>query len=245
MLTDTEKRRYRRHIMLPEIGETGQEKLKSASVLVVGAGGLGAPVLQYLTAAGIGKLGIIDFDVVSEDNLHRQVLYGSQDLGKLKTIIAAQRLTLINPLTEQEIINVKLTSENADKFISAYDIIVDATDNFETRYLINDTCILKGKPWVFGSVYKYEGQVTVFNYKGGPSLRSIYPHLTDKVNVPDPNEAGLIGILPGIIGSFQTSEVIKMITGLGEVLSGKLLLYNILNHCVDFVNFQKNPPLTN
>ncbi len=241
MLTDAEKRRYRRHIMLPEVGEKGQELFKKSSVLVIGAGGLGAPVLQYLTAAGIGKIGIIDYDTVNEDNLHRQVLYGGHDLGKLKTIIASQRLAVLNPLTEHIVINLKLHAENASKIISGYDIIVDATDNFETRYLINDVCKLAKKPWVYGSVYKYEGQVTVFNYNDGPTLRCLYPNVKDGMNIPDPDETGLIGVLPGIIGSFQTIEVIKLITGLGEILSGKLLIYNILDHTIDFVSFNKTP----
>ena len=239
MLTDAEKRRYNRHIMLPEVGEEGQVKLKNASVLVVGAGGLGAPVLQYLTAAGIGKIGILDYDTVNEDNLHRQVLYGGQDLGKLKTIIASQRLTVLNPLTEHVIINIKLNQENAANVISDYTVIVDATDNFQTRYIINDACIKVGKTWVYGSIYKYEGQVSVFNYQGGPTLRDLYAHLKDKENVPDPSKAGLFGILPGIIGSLQAAEVIKIVTGIGIILSGKLIIYNMLDNTMNMVSFSK------
>ena len=239
MLTDAEKRRYRRHIMLPEVGEAGQEKIKNSSVLVVGAGGLGAPVLQYLTAAGIGRIGIVDYDTVNEDNLHRQVLYGGHDLGKLKTIIASQRLEVLNPLTEHSVINIKLTSENALSFISEYQIIVDATDNFHTRYIIDEACVKTGKPWVFGSIYKFEGQVSVFNYLKGPTLNEIYSDLQDRINVPDPSENGLFGVLPGIIGSIQAAEVIKMITGTGEVLSGKLLIYNMNDHSMYFVNFKR------
>lgn len=239
MLTDAEKRRYNRHIMLPEVGEEGQVKLKNSSVLVVGAGGLGAPVLQYLTAAGIGKIGILDYDTVNEDNLHRQVLYGGQDLGKLKTIIASQRLTVLNPLTEHVMINIKLNQENAAEVISDYTVIVDATDNFQTRYLINDVCLKAGKPWVYGSIYKYEGQVSVFNYQGGPTLRDLYDQLKDKENVPDPSKAGLFGILPGIIGSLQAAEVIKIITEIGIILSGKLIIYNMLDNTMNTVSFSK------
>jgi sulfur-carrier protein adenylyltransferase/sulfurtransferase len=239
MLTDAEKRRYNRHIMLPEVGEEGQVKLKDSSVLVVGAGGLGAPVLQYLTAAGIGKIGILDYDTVNEDNLHRQVLYGGQDLGKLKTIIASQRLTVLNPLTEHVMINIKLNQENAAEVISDYTVIVDATDNFQTRYLINDVCLKVGKPWVYGSIYKYEGQVSVFNYQGGPTLRDLYDQLKDKENVPDPSKAGLFGILPGIIGSLQAAEVIKIITEIGIILSGKLIIYNMLDNTMNTVSFSK------
>ncbi len=242
MLTDPEKRRYRRHIMLSEIGEAGQEKLKAAKVLVVGAGGLGAPVLQYLTAAGIGKIGIMDNDIVNEDNLHRQILYGGHDLGKLKTIIARQRLEVLNPFVEHEIINVRLKAENALDIIDRFDLVIDGTDNFSTRYLIDDACFILKKPWVFGSVYKYEGQVSTFNYRNGPTLGSLYPELKDD-DVPDPSQQGLFGVLPGIIGSFQATEVLKILIGSGETLSGKLIIYNMLDHSTHLVHFDKNPDL--
>lgn len=238
MLSEAEKRRYNRHIILPEVGKSGQEKLKNARILVVGTGGLGAPVLQYLTAAGVGTIAMMDDDVVNEDNLHRQILYGSHDLGKLKTIIAKERLTVLNTMVKHKIINTRLQKENALEFISEYDLVVDATDNFSTRYLINDACILLKKPWVFGSVYKYEGQVSVFNYQQGPSLRCIYENIEDKKNVVDPKNVGLFGILPGIIGSFQASEVIKIITGIGSVLSGKILQFNMINNNFDIINFE-------
>ena len=237
MLSEAEKRRYRRHIMLDNVGEEGQLKLKNARVLVVGAGGLGAPVLQYLAAAGVGHLAIMDDDIVTEDNLHRQILYGGHDLGKLKTIIARQKLKTLNPLTHFELINIRLGRENAMNLIEKYDLIIDATDNFSTRYLINDACIIQDKPWIYGSVWKSEGQVSVFNYRQGPTLRCLFPHLEDHSHVPAPPESGLFGILPGITGSFQANEAIKLITGTGEVLSGKLLLLNILNNQTEMIHF--------
>ena len=243
MLSDAEKRRYRRHIMLENVGEEGQIKLKNARILVVGAGGLGAPVLQYLTASGIGSLAIMDYDVVNEDNLHRQILYGGHDLGKLKTIIARQKLSTLNPLVHFELLNIRLTKDNALNIIKNYDLVIDATDNLSTRYLINDACLILGKPWIYGSVWKFDGQVSVFNYQEGPTLRCLYEHLQDNVHVPPPSGSGLLGILPGIVGSFQANEAIKIITGIGEVLSGKLLLLNILNnktHIIEFPMIDKN-----
>jgi adenylyltransferase/sulfurtransferase len=237
MLNDAEKRRYRRHIMLNNIGEEGQLKLKNARVLVVGAGGLGAPVLQYLTAAGVGSIAIMDDDIVNEDNLHRQILYGGHDLGKLKTIIARQKLQTLNPLVNYELINLRLKKENALHIITKYDLVIDATDNFATRYLINDACILLDKPWVYASVWKFEGQVSVFNYKNGPTLRCLFKYIEDSRHVMPPAESGLFGILPGITGSFQANEAIKIITGTGEVLSGKVLLLNILKTQIDMIEF--------
>jgi len=240
MLSDAEKRRYKRHIILPEIGEAGQEKLKSAKVLVVGAGGLGAPVLQYLTAAGLGTIAIMDDEIVNEDNLHRQILYGGHDLGKLKTIISKQRLNALNPFVNHQIFNIRLKPENAIDFVSQYDIVVDATDNISSRYLINDACIITGKPWVYGELKKYEGYVSTFNYQNGPSLRCINSGKPE----PDVSEIilkGLFGVLPGIIGSLQAAEVIKIITGLGSPLIGKLLIYNMLNHIIKTVLFEKKP----
>ena len=239
MLTEAEKRRYNRHIMLPEVGEEGQEKLKRSKVLVVGAGGLGAPNLQYLTAAGIGELSIMDDDLVNEDNLHRQILYGGHDLGKLKTIIAKERLNTLNPFIKHHVINIRLNSGNALRVIKEYDLVIDATDNFSTRYLINDACIILGKPWIYGSVYQYEGEVSVFNYKNGPSIRCLFEHVEDKKNIPNPADSGLFGILPGIIGSFQANEAIKVITGIGEALSGKLLYFNTLNNNSRLISFPR------
>jgi molybdopterin/thiamine biosynthesis adenylyltransferase len=238
MLTEPEKRRYNRHIMLPDIGQEGQEKLKKAKVLVVGTGGLGSPVLQYLTAAGVGTLALMDDDLVSEDNLHRQILYGGHDLGKLKTIIAKQKLNSLNPFVKHEVLNVRLKKENALDFISKYDLVIDATDNYSTRYLINDACIIKNKPWIFGAVYNWEGQVSVFNYKNGPTLRCIFPDIEEGKNIIEPSKTGLFGILPGVIGSFQAVEAIKIITGTGDVLSGTLINYNLLTNDFQKIKFK-------
>lgn len=240
MLSDAEKRRYNRHIMLPEIGETGQEKLKNSKVVVVGAGGLGAPILQYLTAAGVGKIALMDDDTVSEDNLHRQILYGGNDLGRLKTIIAKEKLTTLNPLVYHEILNVRLSIKNAVDLISNYDLVIDATDNYSTRYLINDACIILNRPWIFGSVFMWEGQVSVFNYKNGPTLRSIFPDIKEGTNAPDPVKSGLFGVIPGIIGSFQAAEAIKIITGVGEPLSGKLLQFNLMTNDLQLIDFKSS-----
>ncbi len=237
MLTDAEKRRYRRHIMLEDIGEEGQEKLKNAKILVVGAGGLGAPVLQYLSAAGVGKIAIMDDDIVNEDNLHRQILYGGHDLGKLKTIIARDKLKQLNPLVNFDLMNIRLTVSNALKIIEDFDLVIDATDNFSTRYLINDACLILNKPWVFGSVYKFEGQMSVFNYDKGQTLNCLFHNVRDKQNVADPANSGLFGVVPGIIGSFQASEAIKIITGIGEVLCGKVLLFDFLTNKTELVEF--------
>ena len=239
MLTDAEKRRYKCHIMLPEVGEVGQEKLKSAKVLVVGAGGLGAPVLQYLTAAGIGTIAILDDDIVNEDNLHRQILYGGHDLGKLKTIISKQRLNALNPLVSHEIFNIHLKPENALDFISRYDIIVDTADNQACSYLINDACIISRKPWVYGALRKFEGHVSTFNHLNGPSLRCAFPENHEN-NAQHPSQTGLFGVLPGIIGSLQAVEVIKIITGIGSTLSGNLIIYNMLSHHISNMFFEKN-----
>ena len=230
-LTPREKRRYGKQIMIPEIGIAGQEKLRDASVLVVGAGGLGCPVLIYLAAAGVGKIGIVEFDVVDETNLQRQILYSSGDLGKLKSIIAKDRLVDFNPLITFKVINLKLDKTNSANILRDYDVIVDATDNLEARYAINDACILLNKPMVHGAIYKFEGQVTVFNYKGGPDYRKYNPEVqgSDSKN-PDPADVGLMGVLPGITGTYMANEVIKLITETGTILNGKLLIFNILHN---------------
>ncbi len=230
-LTSREKRRYGKQIMIPEIGIAGQEKLKNASVLVVGAGGLGCPVLLYLTAAGVGKIGIVEFDVVDETNLQRQILYGSRDLGKLKSIIAKDRLEEINPLITLKVINLKLDNTNSTDIFRDYDVIVDATDNLKARYAINDACILMKKPMVHGAIYKFEGQVTVFNYKGGPDYRKYNPELQgDASKNPQPSDVGLMGVLPGITGMYMANEVIKLITETGTILNGNLLIFNTLHN---------------
>jgi len=230
-LTQREIRRYSRQVMIPEIGVEGQEKLKLAKVIVIGAGGLGCPVLQYLTAAGVGKMGILEFDKVDESNLQRQVLYGTSDVGKLKSIIAKDRLEHLNSYGEFEIINIRLESSNALKTLGDYDVIVDATDNIETRYIINDASIILNKPMIHGAIYKFEGIISVFNYKGGPTYRCYNPSGTDPANKnPAASHVGLLGVLPGVTGTFMANEVIKVITGVGEVLSGKVLHINIYNN---------------
>ncbi|MBP0904878.1 molybdopterin-synthase adenylyltransferase MoeB [Mariniflexile gromovii] len=221
--------RYNRHIILSEIGQTGQEKLLNAKVLVVGAGGLGCPVLQYLAAAGIGTLGIIDFDVVETSNLQRQVLFGTSCLGQNKAEAAKKRLEDLNDEISIIAYPEKLTYQNAIDLFKQFDIIVDGSDNFETRYLVNDACIITNKPLVFAAIYKFEGQVSVFNYENGPSYRCLFPNSPKKDAVPNCSEMGVLGVLPGIVGSMQANEVLKIILGIGNVLSGKLLCYNALN----------------
>ena len=230
ILTPREIRRYSKQIMIPEIGIKGQEKLRQAKVLVVGAGGLGCPVLQYLTAAGVGKIGIAEFDMVDESNLQRQVLYGSDDVGKLKSIIAKNRLEHLNSLVEFEIFNLRFDASNSLNILKNFDIIVDATDNFDARYIINDSCVILNKPMVHGSIYKYEGMISVFNFKGGSTYRCYNPGKDRKFKNPLPAQVGLFGVLPGITGTYMANEVIKIITGTGEILSGRVLLFNILKN---------------
>ena len=220
--------RYNRHIILSEIGQKGQDKLSNAKVLVVGAGGLGCPVLQYLTAAGIGTIGIIDFDIVTESNLQRQVLFGTSSLGQNKALAAKQRLQDLNNTIKINAFSEKLTHKNALVFFKNYDVIVDGTDNFATRYLINDASVITNKPLVYGAIYKFEGQVSVFNYQNGPSYRCLFPIPPKEGAIPNCSEIGVLGVLPGIIGSMQANEVLKIILSLGNVLSGKLLCYNAL-----------------
>lgn len=238
-LSPREIRRYSKQIMIPEIGIKGQEMLKQAKVLVVGAGGLGCPVLQYLTVAGVGKISVIEYDMVDESNLQRQVLYGSSDVGKLKSIIAKNRLEHLNSLCEFGIINIRLNASNALNVLKDFDVIVDATDNLETRYIINDSCVILNKPMVHGAIYKHEGIVSVFNYKGGPTYRCFNPMLgKDKYKNPLPADVGLFGVLPGIMGTYMANEVIKIITETGEVLAGKILLINISKNI--FYSFSVN-----
>ncbi len=226
-LSNKEYRRYQRQIILPEIGEEGQQKLKGSRVLVIGVGGLGTPILQYLSAGGVGHIGIVDFDMVVESNLQRQILFGVNDLGKLKSIIAKKRLSVLNPDIEFEIYNLKLSTENALRIIENYDLVFDATDNFSTRYLINDACVILGKPWVYGAISTFEGQVSVFNYKDGPTFRCLYPEAPTEGSYRTASDSGLLGVLPGMIGCYQASEAIKILTGYGDPLSGKLLIVNI------------------
>jgi sulfur-carrier protein adenylyltransferase/sulfurtransferase len=240
MLSDSEKYRYSRHLLLDKVGEEGQLKLKAAKVLVIGAGGLGCPVLQYLTAAGIGTVGIIDFDTVDETNLQRQVLFTKEDIGKNKALIAASRLNQLNEFVNFNIYAEKLTNSNAIELFNQYDIIVDGTDNFSTRYLVNDACIRTNKALVYGAIYKFEGQVTVFNYKGGPSYRCLFPVPPDSGSVPNCSEIGVIGVLPGLIGTQQANEVIKIILEIGEPLSGKLVMYDALKANQFIVDIERN-----
>jgi sulfur-carrier protein adenylyltransferase/sulfurtransferase len=244
ILTPREIRRYQRQIMLPEIGLAGQEKLKTAKVLVIGAGGLGCPVLQYLSAAGVGRIGIVEFDMVNESNLQRQVLYGSMDVGKLKSIIAKGRLEHLNTFTEPEVINLRIDNTNAGQIIKTYDIVVDATDNWETRYVIDDVCSAAGKPMVHGAIYKTGGQVAVFNYKGGPSYRYYNPEKERAaVKNPAPAETGILGVLPGITGTIMANEVIKIITGSEYVLSGKLLIFNVDDYSTKIIEIEHTPEI--
>jgi molybdopterin/thiamine biosynthesis adenylyltransferase len=241
-LSQREIRRYAKQIMIPEIGLAGQEKLRRASVAIVGAGGLGCPVLQYLTAAGIGRIGIIEFDKVDETNLQRQVLYGSLDVGRLKSIIAKHRLEQLNLFVDLEILNLRLEPTNAINVLKNWDIIVDATDNYETRYIINDSCVILDKPMVHGAIYKFEGEVSVFNYSGGPTYRCYNP--ADNKNSfknPKPADTGLMGVLPGITGTYMANEVIKIITGTGTILSGKILIFNIMENSFRTVTIRNIP----
>ncbi|RZS99609.1 molybdopterin-synthase adenylyltransferase MoeB [Aquimarina brevivitae] len=240
MLSQEEKKQYHRHIILEEFGQVGQEKLKSAKVLVVGAGGLGCPVLQYLTAAGVGTIGIVDFDVVDQSNLQRQVLYTIADIGKSKAERAASRLAALNPFVNFKVHNYKLDRDNAEKLFAAYDLIVDGSDNFSTRYLVNDTCVLTNKPLVFGSIFKFQGQVSVFNYNNGPTYRCLFPEPPGPYEVPNCAEVGVIGVLPGIIGALQANEAIKLITGVGDILNGALLYFDALTMNQQIVKFAKN-----
>jgi sulfur-carrier protein adenylyltransferase/sulfurtransferase len=218
--------RYSRHIVLSEVGQKGQEKLLTAKVLVIGAGGLGCPVLQYLAAAGIGTLGIIDFDVVEESNLQRQILFGSSSLGMNKALAAKFRLEDLNSTITLKAYPEKLTSNNALELFKSYDLVVDGTDNFTTRYLINDAAIITNKPVIYGAIYKFEGQVSVFNYQNGPSYRCLFPTPPKEGTVPNCSEVGVLGVLTGIIGCMQANEVIKIILGFENVLSGTLYCYN-------------------
>ncbi len=229
-LSKQEQKQYSRHIILEGIGLEGQLKLKNAKVLVAGAGGLGSPVLQYLTAAGIGTIGISDNDIVDISNIARQVMFAKSEIGMQKAIIAAKRLEKLNPNVQVNIHNIFLKDDRVLKIIDDYDIVVDATDNIQARYLLNDACIIKNKVLVHASLYKFQGMVSVFNYQNGPSYRCLFPFPPRSEKLLESAGTGIIGALVGIVGSIQASEVIKIITGIGEVLSGKVLVYNLLKH---------------
>ncbi len=238
MLTYIEKQHYARHISLPEIGETGQEKLKNASVLVVGAGGLGCAVLTALVTAGLGKIGIIDADVVSLSNLQRQPLYGIDSLGLPKVDVAKQRLSLLNPQVELSTFPVFLDSDNADELMTRYDIIVDACDNLETRYLLNDACLRAKKPWVHGALAGFVGQVSVFNYRDCGTYRCLYPNERGHM-MENKAPAGVLSVLPTVIGTFQANEVIKLVCEMGSVLAGRLLIYDMRTMSQRMLRYRK------
>ncbi|WP_276373774.1 molybdopterin-synthase adenylyltransferase MoeB [Chryseolinea sp. H1M3-3] len=238
--------RYNRHIIIKEFGLDAQKKLKAAKVLVIGSGGLGSPVLLYLAAAGVGTIGIVDFDVVDDSNLQRQVLFGVHDVGKSKAEAARQRLQSLNPFINIEVHNVQFTSKNALELIKKYDVVADGTDNFPTRYLVNDACVLLNKPNVYASIFQFEGQVSVFNYRNskgelGPNYRDLYATPPPPGLVPSCAEGGVLGVLPGIIGSLQALEVIKVITGVGEILSGRFYIFDALNFESRTFNLKRNP----
>ncbi len=245
-LSPQEMARYARHIAIPEFNTEGQRKLKAAKVLVIGSGGLGSPVLLYLAAAGVGHLGIVDFDVVDESNLQRQVLFTVDDVGKLKAETAAKRLRKLNPHIEITVHNTRFTKENALELVKQYDVVADGTDNFPTRYLVNDACVLAGKTNIYASIFRFEGQVSVFNYEledgtRGPNYRDLFPEPPPPGLVPNCAEGGVLGVLPGIIGSLQASEVIKVITEVGEPLSGRLFLFDAASFTTRILKVAKNP----
>ncbi len=233
--------RYTRQTTLKGFGPESQEKLAKAKVLVIGAGGLGVPVLTYLNAMGVGKIGIVDGDAISITNLHRQVLYGDSDVGQLKAIKALEKLKAQNPENDIEVHTTFLTTANALELIATYDMVVDTSDNFPTRYMVNDACVLLKKPFVYGALHGYEGQVSVFNYMRGPTYRCLFPNMPKENEVPNCNEHGVLGIIPGIIGNLQALEAIKVITGIGEVLSGKLLIFDGLHQSYQKIKFKLRP----
>ena len=240
-LNEGEVEQYRRHLSLQDFGLESQIKLKNSSVLVIGAGGLGCPVLQYLVAAGVGKIGIVDNDVIESSNLQRQILFDHDDIGSPKAKVAAAKLTRLNPFIKIHPIIERLKKENAEFLFDGYDLIVDGTDNFSSRYLINDACILFEKPLIHGSIHLFEGMVSVFNFQGGPTYRCLFPEQPDSSSIPSCAEAGVLGVLPGIIGCMQAMEAIKVITGRGQPLSGKILSYNSLSNSTRIINLQALP----
>ena len=240
-LSNEEIQRYSRHLIMPEVGMTGQRKLKAASVLLIGAGGLGSPLAMYLAAAGVGRIGLVDYDVVSYSNLQRQVIHGTSDVGRSKLASATERIKEINPLVRVDPFNVPLTSENALEILAPYDVIIDGTDNFPTRYLTNDACVLLGKPNIYGSIFRFEGQASVFYAKEGPCYRCLFPEPPPPGLVPSCAEGGVLGVLPGTIGAIQATEAIKLILGIGDSLIGRLLIYDALSMSFDEVRLRKDP----
>ena len=240
-LSPEELQRYSRHLTLPEFGREGQEKLKNSSVLLVGAGGLGSPAATYLAAAGVGRIGLVDFDTVEASNLQRQILYGTSDVGRPKLEAASERLEDLNPHVEVERHEVRLTSDNALDIIDGYDVVADGTDNFPTRYLVNDACVMTGTPNVYASIFRFEGQVSVFATEDGPCYRCLYEEPPPPGLVPSCAEGGVLGILPGLIGTLQATEVIKLLTGMGTPLIGRLLMVETLEMNFRTVNVPTNP----
>jgi adenylyltransferase/sulfurtransferase len=240
-LSNEEILRYSRHLIMPEVGMDGQLKLKAAKVLCIGTGGLGSPLALYLAAAGVGRIGLVDFDVVDTTNLQRQIIHGTKDVGRKKLDSAADTMLDINPNVVIDRHEVALSSENALEILKDYDIVVDGTDNFPTRYLVNDACVLLGKPNVYGSIFRFDGQATIFGYPGGPCYRCLYPEPPPPGLVPSCAEGGVLGILPGIIGVIQATETVKLILGNGEPLIGRLLLYDALAMRFRELKLRKNP----
>ncbi|NEQ98854.1 MAG: molybdopterin-synthase adenylyltransferase MoeB [Cyanothece sp. SIO2G6] len=240
-LSREEYERFSRHLILPEVGLDGQKRLKAASVLCIGTGGLGSPLLLYLAAAGIGRIGIVDFDVVDRSNLQRQVIHGTAWVGKPKIESAKNRIHEINPFCQVDLFNTHLSSANALDIMKDYDVVVDGTDNFPTRYLVNDACVLLNKPNVYGSIFRFEGQATVFNYQDGPNYRDLYPEPPPPGMVPSCAEGGVLGVLCGIIGTIQATETVKIILEAGNTLSGRLLLYNALDMSFKQLKLRPNP----
>jgi adenylyltransferase/sulfurtransferase len=240
-LSNDEVRRYGRHVIMPEMGIDGQKRLKASSVLIIGTGGLGSPLALYLAAAGIGRIGLVDYDIVDETNLQRQVVHGQSTVGVLKVESAKRRLLDLNPTLTIETFNVPLTSDNALEIMADYDVIIDGTDNFPTRYLVNDACVKLGKPNVYGSVLRFEGQLSVFYAKEGPCYRCMFPEPPPPGLVPNCAEAGVLGVLPGVIGTMQATEAIKLITGMGDPMIGRMLLYDGLEMSFTTIKIRKNP----
>jgi adenylyltransferase/sulfurtransferase len=234
-------KRYSRHLIMPEVGVDGQRKLKAGSVLCIGAGGLGSPAAMYLAAAGVGTIGVVDFDVVDFSNLQRQIIHGTPDVGRSKLASARDRIHAINPHVEVQTFETALSSENAMKLFEPYDVILDGTDNFPTRYLVNDACVLLGKPNTYGSIFRFEGQASVFGMKSGPCYRCLYPEPPPPGLVPSCAEGGVLGVLPGIIGVIQATEAIKLLTGIGEPLIGRFLIYDALKMRFRELKLKKDP----
>lgn len=240
-LSNEEIRRFGRHLIMPEVGMEGQRRLKASSVLLIGTGGLGSPLGLYLAAAGVGRIGLVDYDVVEDSNLQRQIIHGESTLGKLKVESAKERLLDLNPYLQVDTYNVPLTSDNAVEILTPYDVIIDGTDNFPTRYLVNDACVKLGKPNVYGSILRFEGQLSVFYAKEGACYRCMFPEPPPPGLVPNCAEAGVFGALPGVIGTLQATEAIKLITGIGDPLIGRMVLYDALEMSFTTIKIRKNP----